>query len=406
MKIFKILIIGGILLVLQVGVLRLTSKKDKQELVSVNKVLRFRTGQGVSSHESYSPKVLGKTFVSEKNGLPYINLDFISDVTEEILLDKIKVFYSKSCPNKNLEITLLARLPLKKRIPLNCFYLKEVSSVFKTKKRSLKDREKKIHHILGIHSFKGTWHYKTNLQTIKGKKQVLENLYVPKDKTLILENTKISFANHAHLFVEGRLIVKRNVSLSFKEYGGLVLYGTEGSAIDSLKIMGGKSHYVDHLPLSSSFAIWNSNLNIKNLKILNSHGDDSLHLKNSIVSIENLMIVNSKGDGIDLDNSKSEIVSMYIDRALDGIDLYSSSLYSKNVRVTRASDKGLSIGEKSYVKISHLNVESSKYGVTNKDESKLYVKRVKFRNNRENINAYYLSPTFKYDGITTIDESI
>ena len=67
----------------------------------------------------------------------------------------------------------------------------------------------------------------------------------------------------------------------------------------------------------------------------------------------------------------------------DGIDLSGSNILIKNTSLSLIGDKAISIGEKSNVKVQNLNISNSRYGIANKDESKLQGNSIKILNSTD-----------------------
>ena len=103
-----------------------------------------------------------------------------------------------------------------------------------------------------------------------------------------------------------------------------------------------------------------------------SHGgcEDSLNIVNSQGSITNASITNAFADGIDIDFSKVVFDSILIDGAgNDCLDVSAGKYVVSRLEASSCGDKGVSIGEKSQMKIANLKIGNTTLGVSSKDFS-------------------------------------
>ena len=88
----------------------------------------------------------------------------------------------------------------------------------------------------------------------------------------------------------------------------------------------------------------------------------------------------------------------------DGIDLSGSNIVIRDTSLSLIGDKAISIGEKSNVKVQNLNISSSKYGIANKDESKLQGNNIKISNSTDyDILAFTKKPYYS-NSILKLDD--
>ena len=79
-------------------------------------------------------------------------------------------------------------------------------------------------------------------------------------------------------------------------------------------------------------------------------GDDYLNIINSKFNFNNLFFENVNADALDIDYSKGKIVNMNIAGSKnDALDLSNSSVEIKNFEAKNIGDKGISVGENSYL---------------------------------------------------------
>ena len=98
--------------------------------------------------------------------------------------------------------------------------------------------------------------------------------------------------------------------------------------------------------------------------------EDSVNFIRSDGEINEIVIVSSKFDALDIDFSKLKINTITMSQSLNDCLDVSYGIYElKNVVVSNCEDKGVSIGEKTSIKIKDLKVSSSKTGIAVKDSS-------------------------------------
>ena len=101
--------------------------------------------------------------------------------------------------------------------------------------------------------------------------------------------------------------------------------------------------------------------------------EDGINLINTSGSIKNVNVNKTVLDGIDLDFSDVLIKDVKINNAgNDCIDLSSGDYVIEILELKNCGDKGISIGEKSLIKIKNLIVDQAIVGIASKDSSGLY----------------------------------
>ena len=118
-------------------------------------------------------------------------------------------------------------------------------------------------------------------------------------------------------------------------------------------------------------------------KIEASNGvcEDSVNIVSSRGTIETIHVDTSFSDAIDSDFSHLEIEKVRVNKAgNDCIDV-SGGVYSVfEAQLTECSDKGISVGENSSVKVGKISVDTAKIGASSKDFSDLTINQFKAEN--------------------------
>ncbi len=132
--------------------------------------------------------------------------------------------------------------------------------------------------------------------------------------------------------------------------------------------------------LTGCITFYNSILDNINFEIENGRCEDSLNIISSSGKIKNVVVKNAYSDGVDIDFSNIIISnSKIINSGNDCLDFSGGNYILNKVNVQNCGDKGISIGEKSKIKINQLDIDFSKIGVSSKDfsETKLQAATIK-----------------------------
>ena len=134
--------------------------------------------------------------------------------------------------------------------------------------------------------------------------------------------------------------------------------------------------------------------------------EDAVNFIDVSGKIENINIENSLSDALDVDFSKVKIKNLKVKNAGNDCADFSYGEYKlNNLQLEKCGDKGLSIGEKSYVELNKIDVKNAVTGVASKDSSFTIINNSLFKNINTCISAYKKKQEF--DGsIIEIDNLI
>lgn len=114
------------------------------------------------------------------------------------------------------------------------------------------------------------------------------------------------------------------------------------------------------------------NMKVTNISIFSNFSkcEDSVNFINTNGFIDKIQIGNSSSDGLDIDFSNLLINDISINSAgNDCVDLSSGIYEAKTLSLKDCGDKGLSVGEKSFLKLKSIDIKNAKTGVASKDSS-------------------------------------
>ena len=146
---------------------------------------------------------------------------------------------------------------------------------------------------------------------------------------------------------------------------------------------------IDNNLLTSLLTIKDSNM--KNLKIYIEGGqhEDSLNIISSLGSIDQINIKNSFQDAIDFDFSELQVDKVNIKNSgNDCIDTSAGKYFIRKINLDGCKDKGVSVGEESYLKVLDAEIKNTNIGLVSKDFYKLIVDNAYLENNMICAAAY------------------
>jgi len=174
-------------------------------------------------------------------------------------------------------------------------------------------------------------------------------------------------------FIDGEL---NNLTINFNGYGDNKEKNKENFPID----INGLTGCVSLINLSIHNAIINGK---------NSTCEDTINLINVKGNLSEIEITNSFMDALDIDFSDVLINKASITNANnDCLDLSYGKYQLKNIQLKECGDKGLSVGEKSYVDIENIEVQNANIGIASKDSSVTRLNTASLKNIKTCITAY------------------
>lgn len=217
---------------------------------------------------------------------------------------------------------------------------------------------------------------------------------ISKDKTLIVnKGVQINFKNDHKLISYGSIKFKGTESepilINNNGKNGSIIFQDNNFLLENMIINNLSSPKDKNRILHGGINFINSLVDIKNVEIRNSKGEDAINLISSETNIFNLKIFDIFSDGIDIDFGRvvfSDISCQNIGN--DCFDLSNAIFSGKNLIAKNVNDKGLSVGENSEGKIENLQFEKNKLAIAVKDGSKLNVNNLEFLTNTFDIAVF------------------
>jgi parallel beta-helix repeat protein len=192
-----------------------------------------------------------------------------------------------------------------------------------------------------------------------------------------------------------------------KPFGTFSIYPENNNSkvkLTNFEINGGNEAIIDGVYFSGQISIHSANVFINNSSFINSKSDDGINIKFSEVAIKNSNFINNIGDGIDLDYCKGIFINNKLifenyeglnNIETDGLDISGTDIKIQENTFEKFSDKGISVGEKSYPLISMNTFNNNKMAIAIKDSSIAKVEKNIFHNNKEDITLYIKKKLYK-----------
>ena len=153
---------------------------------------------------------------------------------------------------------------------------------------------------------------------------------------------------------------------------------------------------IDSKGLTGCLSFINMNLNNISINAKNSNCEDAINFINSTGTISKVVVQNSFSDALDVDYSNLKFDYIDISNALNDCTDFSSGNYELlNLYLKNCGDKGISIGEKSFVKVKNVNIDKADIGIATKDSSVLKLSQASLKNLNTCISAYNKKQEFQ-----------
>ncbi len=244
-------------------------------------------------------------------------------------------------------------------------------------------------------------HWQITIQP--GKWMIEKNIVFPKGfKTTVPPGSQLILNNGAALISYGP------VALNGTAAEPVVLKSTDGTGQGLVVISAGNQSRLSHVVFDNLTSLareeWNltgvvtfyeSNVEIDHVKFANNHSEDYLNIIRSKFLIRDSLFVNSSGDALDIDFGEGTILnSRFESCGNDCIDFAGCKADIRNSVINGAGDKGMSVGEKSLVRIAASSVSNANIALAGKDMSKAVADQLRIRDSQIGFAAYQKKPEF------------
>lgn len=252
----------------------------------------------------------------------------------------------------------------------------------------LKERpipEASLEELLEQHAFVEPAEGKNALRIGPGAHTVESSLFVPRGYALRIEpGAKLRFATDAVMTVNGPLQVAGTEAepVMFEGIDGgrwpgiIVMHAGERSTVDHWQVRDTSSIITSQWTLTGGINFYASDVEIRASRFLDSHGEDALNIIQSDFLIDGLTIDGTASDAFDSDFSVGTVTNsrfLNVGKAGggDAVDVSGSQIVVTASEFRDVSDKALSVGEKSEMEASGIDMQNVGTGAASKDGSVL-----------------------------------
>ena len=250
--------------------------------------------------------------------------------------------------------------------------------------------------------------FRADFSNVPIKKEVLlqRNKIIYLSGSLILKDTLIEFDRQTAVYIKpGTNITLLNSTIIFKN--NVIAIGNNQNTIaikgDSLSSLiftagGGVNLHFVHFSgfgnqinrsqknkdVSGGITFSENIVEIENCIFRKNHlGDDFINFYRCKLMLNNIKVFSALYDAIDIDYCTGTINNLTVKGAgNDGIDFAGSKINLLNSKFIYCMDKGISIGENSFINIENILTENNEIGIALKDESFLNLSNTNFKNNQ------------------------
>ena len=147
--------------------------------------------------------------------------------------------------------------------------------------------------------------------------------------------------------------------------------------------------------LTGAVNFYDADIDLLNCSFINNHCEDALNTIRTLFYMKDCKISNTYADGFDADFCEGLIESLSVeDTGNDALDFSGSMITIQKVDIHRPGDKGISVGEEAYVKVTSAFIQDASIGVASKDLSRLKINLVNMVNCKTGFAGYQKKPEF------------
>jgi hypothetical protein len=147
--------------------------------------------------------------------------------------------------------------------------------------------------------------------------------------------------------------------------------------------------------LTGSVTFYQSPVAVSHSQFLESSSEDALNIVRTEFSIESTSFSGAFSDAFDADFTKGKISdSKFFKSGNDAIDTSGSVIDIQNVSIDGTGDKGLSVGERSIISATDIEIKNAYIAVASKDLSKLTLQNISISDSVFGVTAYMKKSEF------------
>ena len=253
--------------------------------------------------------------------------------------------------------------------------------------------------------------YKSKLFKVQGdslimtaKKHLIRTkILVPPYKKLIIEAgaeidivNKGSFISHSAVYALGTADKPILVHSSDSTANGfIVLQANEKSKLSHTTFKNLNTLNYDGWVLTGAVNFYESDVELSNCEFISNHCEDALNIVRSDFKVDKARFYDIYADAFDSDFCTGELTNSVFDKVdNDAIDFSTSQITISDCEISNTSDKGISGGEQSTLKVYNTNITNCNIGAASKDLSQVELINVSISNCNYGLVALRKKPEY------------
>jgi len=232
-----------------------------------------------------------------------------------------------------------------------------------------------------------------------GTWDINQDLILPAGMDLMVQpGTQLRFAPGTILYATGAVNLSGTadapvvITAQKDGWGGIVVLNAQNESTWTYAVvekMAGISR--DGWMQTGGINFYQSTINLDHVFIGNNHTEDGINVIHGVFRFHNSEFANTSSDAFDSDFSKGEVVDCYFhDIVGDALDVSGTVATVKGDRMERITDKGVSVGEQSNIRVEKATMDGVRIGVASKDLSKTVVVDSQIKSARFSALAAYI----------------
>lgn len=221
-----------------------------------------------------------------------------------------------------------------------------------------------------------------------------KNTLIKKDEKIIINKNKtINIKNNSTLFIEGKIIFindEKNYTKVYSDDGtGSLIFNNNSFEFKNVLFQNLSKPNLDNYILYGGVNFINSKLKLKNIIIKDSNNEDAMNIINSKSELFNIYFNNISADALDVDFGEMNFIGIHCKNINnDCLDVSGANVDGNNLTSINVSDKGLSAGENSDIKIKSMNIVNNYIALAVKDGSTVNLDKITLEKNNYDIAIF------------------
>lgn len=182
----------------------------------------------------------------------------------------------------------------------------------------------------------------------------------------------------------------------YKKGRGILVMNTVDTSILNYCTFDNLANPVDvNWAVSGAVNFYNAPVRIAHTGFTNNRSEDALNIIKTSFTMDDVVFSGTRSDAFDGDFVNGTIRNaLFEDLGNDAIDISGSKIQLEDIVIRRASDKGLSAGEKSIMTGKNIKIYDSEIAIASKDDSELTVSDLVLDGNELCYTAFQKKPEF------------